>query len=89
MSYVDRIVAAFGGVTRMAARLDRPISTVGDWKRRCSIPDRHKAEILRAARADGLSLTEADFFPTSDDPASRADQAGGPENPTPGGEAAA
>lgn len=63
MSHVADIVARFGGVRPMAARLDLPPSTVAAWKRRGSIPDRQKQRILSAAEADGVALSIEDFFP--------------------------
>lgn len=63
MTYVDRIVVAFGGVRPMARKLGRPSSTVSGWIGRGTIPDAAKAEVLAAARLHGLSLSAADFFP--------------------------
>jgi len=63
MSYVDRIVEAFGGVRPMARRLQKPSSTIGGWKDRGTIPDDQKIAVLAAAEADGMSLTRLDFFP--------------------------
>lgn len=63
MSYVADIVAAFGGTRPMALKIGRAVSTVDSWKARGSIPDAHKAEILKIARSEGLPLTELDFFP--------------------------
>jgi len=74
MSYVDRIVQAFGGVRPMARRLGRQPSTVAAWLARGSIPDRNKPAILEAAHADGLGLGPADFLPGA---ASGADPSAG------------
>ena len=65
MTYVDRIVDAFGGVRPMARRLGRSSSTVGSWKDRGTIPDAEKPSVLIAAQAAGLNLTPADFFPVT------------------------
>ena len=64
MTYVDRIVDAFGGVRPMARLLGRSSSTVGSWKDRGTIPDSEKPAVLAAGVAAGLGLTPADFFPT-------------------------
>lgn len=63
MSYVSKIINAFGGVRPMARELSRPVSTVHSWKDRGSIPDDEKPAVLERARALGIGLTEADFFP--------------------------
>lgn len=67
MSYVNRIIEAFGGVRPMAALVGRPVSTVQSWKVRGSIPDACKAEVLGKATSAGIVLTPADFFPTGSD----------------------
>ncbi len=63
MSYVQNIVAKFGGVRSMARAVGKPPSTVASWKERGAIPDSHKVEILDAARKQGIPLTPGDFFP--------------------------
>lgn len=63
MTYIEKIVDAFGGVRPLAAAMARPVSTVSSWKRRGSIPDDQKPDILKASDALGLGLTPADFFP--------------------------
>lgn len=64
MSYVTKIIAAFGGVRPMARAIGRPVSTVQSWKDRCSIPDEQKVEVLLCANSLGLGLGREDFFPT-------------------------
>jgi hypothetical protein len=66
MSYVSRIIDRFGGIRPMAAVIGRPVSTVQSWKVRGSIPDQIKPDILLHAKAKGIELDPADFFPTSD-----------------------
>lgn len=75
MSYVDPIIAAFGGVRPMAAHTGYPPSTVQSWKDRNSIPDVHKAAILSVARKLGLALSEVDFFPHADRDAAQPGEA--------------
>jgi hypothetical protein len=67
MSYVTKIVTAFGGTRPMARAMGRPISTVQSWKDRGSIPDEVKPFILAKAVSAGLNLTPADFFPVAPD----------------------
>ncbi len=64
MTYVHKIIDAFGGVRPMAARLGLPPTTVSSWKARGTIPDRQKPMVLAAARIDGYELGPADFFPS-------------------------
>lgn len=65
MSYVSRIIEAFGGVRPMARAISRPTSTVQSWKDRASIPDRYKPDVLSKAREAGIDIEAADFFPAS------------------------
>ena len=46
----------------MAAILNIPPSTVQSWKYAGVIPARRQAEVLDAARREGVVLTHADFF---------------------------
>lgn len=63
MSYVNRIIEAFGGVRPMAAAIEKPVSTVHSWKARGSIPDGNKGDVLRRSQEMRLGLTPSDFFP--------------------------
>jgi len=63
MSYVDQIVAAFGGVRPMAKAARCPVSTVQSWKSRGSIPDDRKSDIWAAAKEVGVNLTVEHFVP--------------------------
>jgi hypothetical protein len=67
MTYVDKIIATFGGQANLARALGLPARTVTAWAERGAIHDKHKPGILNAARANSLPLTEADFFPTPPD----------------------
>ncbi len=62
MSYAEQIIKRFGGIRPMAARLNIPPSTVQSWKYAGIIPARRQAEVLEAARRDGIALSHADFF---------------------------
>lgn len=64
MNYAQRIIKRFGGVRALARALDRPVSTVGSWGERGSIPDEEKALIKVLSDGTGVGLTTDDFFPT-------------------------
>ncbi|MEM9211803.1 MAG: hypothetical protein AAGA63_09975 [Pseudomonadota bacterium] len=64
MTYVSKIIDAFGGIRPMAARINKPVSTVQSWKLRGSIPDEHKPDIYQASEEDDIGLSKEDFFPT-------------------------
>jgi hypothetical protein len=64
MSYVVKIITAFGGVRPMAKALDKSVSTVQSWKARGSIPDINKPDVLSRAVAAGIDLRPEDFFPS-------------------------
>jgi hypothetical protein len=63
MTYVIKIIEAFGGVRPMARAIRRPVSTVQSWKDRGSIPDDNKPEVLAVAISSGLEIDRVDFFP--------------------------
>ena len=73
----ERVIAKFGGIRPMAAKLAIAVTTVQGWKERGTIPPRRQAEILAAAQAAGVELTEADFAVTggvTDGPAEPAEE---------------
>lgn len=47
----------------MARELGKPVSTVGSWANRGSIPDDEKPTVLTHAQRLSLGIGEADFFP--------------------------
>ncbi len=53
----ERVVAAFGGVRPMAARLDLAATTIQGWKSRGNIPENRRQAVREAALADGIDLT--------------------------------
>lgn len=63
MNYAQKIIQAFGGVRALARLMERPVSTVGSWGDRGSIPDEDKARILALSDAHGVGLHPVDFFP--------------------------
>jgi len=50
------IIAAFGGIRPMAAKLDAPVSTVQGWKQRNTIPATRMSEIREIAEKNNISL---------------------------------
>jgi uroporphyrinogen-III synthase len=66
------IIAAFGGVRPMAAKLGVPVSTVQGWKARGVIPAGRHHEVRAAAEAHDLTLPEPDPGATSDQPKPKA-----------------
>ena len=67
MSYVDRVVKAFGGVRPMAKAMGLSPSTVQGWKLRGSIPDEHKVAAWHAARSRSVALDRSDLSPLPSD----------------------
>jgi len=59
----ERIIARFGGLTKLARALghEHP-TTVQGWKKRGVIPARQQGKVLDAATANGVALEPADFF---------------------------
>ena len=53
------IIAAFGGIRPMAAKLDAPVSTVQGWKQRNTIPAKRMSEIREIAEKNNISLPES------------------------------
>ena len=74
MSYVDKIVTKFSGLSGLSGATGKPYSAVKSWKDRGSIPDEHKPTILKAALENGIALGPADFFPHTDDECPTADR---------------
>ncbi|MBO6783595.1 MAG: hypothetical protein JJ899_10050 [Alphaproteobacteria bacterium] len=52
------IIAAFGGIRPMAAKLDIPVSTVQGWKQRDTIPSSRMEEIRRVAEEYELEMPD-------------------------------
>lgn len=68
MAYAKRIIDLFGGYRKLAAQIDKPVSTVKSWYERGTIPDWSKPAVLDAAHRNGLAITKADFFPNEEKP---------------------
>ncbi len=80
MSYVDRIIAKFGGLRPMARAIGRAPQTVHSWRVVGRIPAQHQAGVLATARDLGLDVTPVSFFPPSDTAAAESanSASGGP-----------
>lgn len=68
-SPVDRAIAAFGSVAKLAEAAGRSIHQVYRWRRKTEVggrdgrvPDDAQPEILRAARDRGIPLTAEDLI---------------------------
>ena len=44
------LIDAFGGTTEFAEMMGKPVGTIGSWKSRKGIPEKHFPEIIRHAR---------------------------------------
>lgn len=64
---VENIIGRFGGQTALGEAISTPQSTIAWWKKRGSIPDRHKVRILLAAAKRGITLAPSDFLATEPD----------------------
>ena len=73
------------GIRALARSIDKPHTTVARWVASGHIPAHEQARVLSAARAAGIDLTPADFFPHP--PAGRSDPDHSPAE-MPRGEAA-
>lgn len=59
-----RILAIFGGITKTAEALGKPVTTVQGWKDRKRIPPEHWREIMDVARDQKRKrLRFEDFIP--------------------------
>lgn len=59
----QRIVAKFGGLTRLARALNhKHPTTVQGWLERGFVPAQRQQEVLDAAASAGIDLAPADFF---------------------------
>lgn len=54
-----QVIAAFGGIRPMAAKLGIAVSTVQGWRERAVIPTGRHEQIAAAAKSQGVALSEA------------------------------
>ncbi|MFM2041908.1 MAG: hypothetical protein RLY86_484 [Pseudomonadota bacterium] len=57
----EEVVERFGGIRPMAGKLGIPVTTVQGWKKRGHIPASRRADILAAAAAHAVPLTDAEL----------------------------
>lgn len=63
LSQADHVIGKLGGVNATARLLGhKNASTVQGWRARGFIPGPRQQELLNAARASGVSLSEHDFI---------------------------
>ncbi len=63
MTYVDRIIERFGGLTGLSKALGhKNPTTVQGWRDRGTIPSRQQSHVLAAAVGKGIEIGPADFF---------------------------
>jgi hypothetical protein len=55
-SVAERVVAAFGGLTKMSRATGIPITTIQGWSDRGSIPRWRRASIIAVALRDNVKL---------------------------------
>ena len=58
-----KVLETFGGLTKTARALNKPVTTVQGWKDRGQVPPEHWREIIAVAEANGKTLTLDDFVP--------------------------
>ena len=82
------IIAAFGGIRPMAAKLGVAVSTVQGWRERAVIPAARHADILAAATRHGIDVDGAQLEASAQPPAAARRAASGEEAEKDEGEAA-
>lgn len=54
----EEIIERFGGIRPMATKTDIPVTTIQGWKKRDAIPAKRMDEIVKAARDNGVDITD-------------------------------
>ena len=62
------VIGKLGGLTKTANALSIPVTTVQGWKVRERIPQGHWQTLIAVAKADGITLSLADFLKQHDEP---------------------
>lgn len=61
MRFVKELFEAFGGNSQIAEITGEKYPTVSSWLLRCSVPPKHWAALIEAAKARGIALTFEDM----------------------------
>lgn len=61
---VSQIISKFGGARPLARLLGYPPTTVQNWEIRQSIPTKHQAIILNAAKKSGVDIKPEHLIPS-------------------------
>ncbi|WP_428842382.1 carph-isopro domain-containing protein [Oceanicella actignis] len=69
------LISIWGSAAALARALKKPEATVKHWFARGSIPAKHDAAIIEAARRAGHSVTPEDLFVLRQEMARRKDRA--------------
>lgn len=69
---VEQVIAAFGGIRPMAAKLSVPVTTVQGWKKRGAIPAARHEDILKSASEHDVVIS-SDLLESASDGSRRND----------------
>lgn len=61
-SPAEFVIKSIGGLTKTANAIGRPVSTVQGWKERGRVPQEHWLTLIGAAKANGVTVSFADFL---------------------------
>lgn len=62
MNNIEPVIEMFGGITALARALGHKYpTTVQGWKKRGKIPEKQRASVLKAAKANGIELKSSDL----------------------------
>jgi hypothetical protein len=54
----QEIIERFGGIRPMASKMDVPVTTVQGWKKRNTIPENRKEQVMNAAQSNRIDLSD-------------------------------
>lgn len=60
------VIRKIGGLTKTATALGIPVTTVQGWKDRGSVPQKHWAPLIEAAKNEGETIDLVDFLKDHD-----------------------
>lgn len=61
-SPADKVIGAFGGLTKTARAIGVAVTTVQGWKERKRVPQEHWATIMAEAKKIGATITLEDLL---------------------------